>query len=46
MSTLESRLRRLEDLEAIRALDAEYCRLLDRGDWAGLARLFTRERPR
>lgn len=41
MTGLESRLRRLEDLEAIRALDAEYCRLLDDGDWPALADLFT-----
>lgn len=41
MSSLESRVRRLEDLEAIRALDAAYCRLLDAGDWPALADLFT-----
>jgi len=41
MTSVEDRLRRLEDLEAIRALSAEYCRLLDSGDWTGLARLFT-----
>ncbi|WP_214366114.1 nuclear transport factor 2 family protein [Pseudonocardia sp. H11422] len=41
MTSLESRLQRLEDLEAIRALDAEYCRVLDDGDWAALVALFT-----
>lgn len=35
------RLRRLEDLEAIRALDALYCRLLDDGEWDALVELFT-----
>jgi hypothetical protein len=34
--TVEERLRRLEDAEAIRSLDARYCRLLDDGDWPGL----------
>lgn len=38
---LESRLRRMEDVEAIRTLDAVYCRLLDDGDWPGLVELFT-----
>jgi hypothetical protein len=37
---LERRLRRLEDLEAIRLLDAQYCRVLDAGDWDELADLF------
>ncbi|GAA4865014.1 nuclear transport factor 2 family protein [Pseudonocardia benzenivorans] len=41
MTTLEQRLQRLEDLEAIRALDAEYCRVLDDGEWAALVDLFT-----
>ncbi|RZT83496.1 uncharacterized protein (TIGR02246 family) [Pseudonocardia sediminis] len=41
MTTVEERLARLEDLEAIRALDAEYCRTLDAYDWDGLADLFT-----
>lgn len=35
------RVRRLEDLEAIRALDAAYCRLLDSGSWDALVGLFT-----
>jgi ketosteroid isomerase-like protein len=39
--TLEERVQRLEDLEAIRQLDATYCRLLDGGDFAGLVELFT-----
>jgi ketosteroid isomerase-like protein len=41
--TVEERLRRLEDVEAIRSLDARYCRLLDDGDWPGLVELFTPE---
>lgn len=41
MSTLEERIRRLEDLESIRTLDAQYCRLLDDGDWNALMDLFT-----
>jgi hypothetical protein len=41
VSDLEARLRRLEDVEAIRTLDARYCRLLDDGDWPGLVGLFT-----
>lgn len=41
MSDLEARLRRLEDVEAIRNLDAAYCRLVDTGDWPGLVALFT-----
>jgi ketosteroid isomerase-like protein len=38
---LEARLRRMEDVEAIRTLDAAYCRLLDDRDWPGLVELFT-----
>jgi uncharacterized protein (TIGR02246 family) len=41
VTTLEERLRRLEDLEAIRAVDAAYTRAIDTGDWPGLASLFT-----
>jgi ketosteroid isomerase-like protein len=41
LSTLEERIRRLEDLESIRTLDAQYCRLLDDGDWDALMDLFT-----
>ena len=41
MTTLEQRLARLEDHEAIRALDARYCRALDDGDWDNLVDLFT-----
>ena len=41
--TVEERLRRLEDVEEIRSLDARYCRLLDDGDWSGLVGLFTPE---
>ena len=33
MSGLEQRIARLEALEAIRDLDARYCRTLDDGDW-------------
>lgn len=40
MSAIEQRLQRLEDLEAIRQLDATYCRLLDTGDLPGLVDLF------
>jgi ketosteroid isomerase-like protein len=40
VSTLDDRVRRLEDVEAIRALDARYCRLIDTGDWPGLVALF------
>jgi uncharacterized protein (TIGR02246 family) len=41
MSTVAERVQRLEDIEAIRALDAEYTRRLDTADWEGLAGLFT-----
>lgn len=41
MTSVEGRLRYLEDLEAIRALDARYCRVLDAGDWDALVALFT-----
>jgi ketosteroid isomerase-like protein len=41
VSSVEERLRRLEDIEAIRDLDAAYCRLLDDGDWPALVGLFT-----
>ena len=41
MSDVEKRLRRLEDAESIRLLDAVYCRLLDDGDWPELVGLFT-----
>jgi ketosteroid isomerase-like protein len=41
VSTLEDRVRRLEDVEAIRGLDARYCRLIDTADWSGLVSLFT-----
>jgi ketosteroid isomerase-like protein len=43
VSPLEERLRRLEDIEAIRILDAAYCRLLDDGDWPALVALFTED---
>ncbi len=38
---LSERLTRLEDLEAIRSLDARYCRHLDDGNWDALMDLFT-----
>ena len=41
MSDFEERIARLEDLEAIRDLDARYCRALDDGDWDALVSLFT-----
>ncbi|MDI2030227.1 nuclear transport factor 2 family protein [Saccharopolyspora sp. TS4A08] len=37
------RLSRLEALEAIRDLDARYCRALDDGDWDALVSLFTED---
>jgi hypothetical protein len=37
----EDRLRRLEDLEAIRRLLTRYARALDRGDWDGMRGCFT-----
>ncbi|MFT4393556.1 nuclear transport factor 2 family protein [Gordonia lacunae] len=40
---LAARLTRLEDLEAIRVLDARYCRHLDDGDWDALMTLFTED---
>ncbi|MDN5747160.1 MAG: nuclear transport factor 2 family protein [Pseudonocardia sp.] len=41
MGEVEQRIARLEALEAIRALDARYCRVLDDGDWDSLVSLFT-----
>lgn len=38
---LEQRLRLMEDREAIRELDATYCRMLDDGRWDELVVLFT-----
>ncbi|OYD61384.1 SnoaL-like protein [Rhodococcus sp. OK302] len=43
LSTLEERIARLEDLEAIRYLDAQYCRHLDDGNWDDLMTLFTED---
>lgn len=43
MSALEERLRRLEDVAAIRTLDATYCRLLDDGDCPALVVLLTED---
>lgn len=37
------RITRLEALEAIRDLDARYCRSLDDGDWDALVSLFTED---
>lgn len=39
--TLESRVRRLEDLHELQQLRARYCQLLDDGKWQQLAELFT-----
>ncbi|WP_326600774.1 nuclear transport factor 2 family protein [Rhodococcus sp. PD04] len=39
--SLLDRITRLEDLEAIRKLDAQYCRHLDDGNWDALMDLFT-----
>jgi hypothetical protein len=36
-------LENLSDIEAIRQLKARYFRLMDTGDWAGLAEVFTRD---
>ncbi|WP_153505139.1 nuclear transport factor 2 family protein [Cumulibacter manganitolerans] len=41
--TLESRVRRLEDLHDLQQLRARYCQLLDDGRWAELAELFTED---
>ena len=41
MTDLEQRIARLEALEAIRDLDARYCRALDDRDWDTLVSLFT-----
>lgn len=38
---LEERIRRLEDIEEIRQLDAQYCRYLDDRNWDALIDLFT-----
>jgi ketosteroid isomerase-like protein len=43
VTALEERIRRLEDREALRALDAAYCRLLDDADWPALVELFTED---
>jgi hypothetical protein len=40
---LEERIARLEDIEAIRYLDAQYCRYLDDGRWDDLMSLFTED---
>lgn len=41
--TLEERLRRLEQREAIKELRAEYCYRVDARDWDGYAALFTED---
>lgn len=41
MDELERRVRRLEDLDAIRQLRARYCLYLDTGQWDSVADLFT-----
>ncbi|HEY5855715.1 MAG TPA: nuclear transport factor 2 family protein [Aldersonia sp.] len=43
MNSVEERIQRLEDLEAIRYLSAQYCRRLDDGDWDGVVDLFTED---
>lgn len=40
---LGDRIRRLEDLEEVRQLDARYCRYLDDGNWDALMDLFTED---
>jgi len=42
-STIEERLQRLEDIEAIRSLLIEYGRLLDRKDYRAYGRLFAQD---
>ena len=41
--TLAARVKRLEDIEAIRTVDAAYCRFLDDGDWPQVVALFTED---
>lgn len=41
--TLEERVQRLEDIEAIKQLKATYCYAADEGDVDGVARLFTED---
>jgi ketosteroid isomerase-like protein len=43
LSTLSARVAGLEDREAIRDLDARYCRYLDEGQWDRLADCFTED---
>jgi len=43
VSELASRLRVMEDREAIRELDARYCRYLDEGQWDRLGGCFTED---
>ena len=45
MTTPEERLRHLEDVEAIRTVDAAYARVIDTGDWPGLVALFMPDAP-
>ena len=40
---LEARIRRLEDIEAIKKLKATFAYLIDTGDWQGAANLFTED---
>jgi ketosteroid isomerase-like protein len=42
-AALAARIRDLEDREAIRDLDARYCRYLDEGQWDRLAECFTQD---
>lgn len=41
--SLESRIRALEEIEAIKRLKYEYCFTLDKRDWKGVARLFAKD---
>ena len=43
LAELAARVRRLEDLEAIRTTWLDYCRLLDSGDLEGLGNVFTED---
>ncbi len=43
LAALTARVRELEDREAIRELDARYCRYLDEGQWQRLGQCFTED---
>jgi hypothetical protein len=43
LAALTARVRALEDREAIKELDARYCRYLDEGQWQRLGECFTED---